>query len=79
MACYGRYRYCGPNCSGPGAPINQLDSICRQHDLCYRRYGQKHCDRIFLSRVRPLANRRTKMGRDARFMYKVMRLKSTLF
>ncbi|UFU00599.1 Parvovirus coat protein VP1-like protein [Radiobacillus kanasensis] len=79
MACFGKYRYCGPNCTGPGAPINELDSICREHDLCYRTYGHKYCDQNFLRRVGPLGKRRSRLGRDARLMYRAIQLKSKFF
>jgi len=43
--CYPGYKYCGPGCSGPGAPTNAVDACCKQHDECYARYGStKHCD-----------------------------------
>lgn len=77
MPCYRGYRYCGPGCSGPGTPINRLDSICRDHDLCYRRTGSRRiCDEIFLNRVRPLMNQRSQIAEDARVMYQFMRLKN---
>lgn len=42
------YRWCGPGCSGPVAPINDVDAACKKHDLCYKRYGdQCACDRAF--------------------------------
>jgi hypothetical protein len=27
--------YCGPGCSGPGDPIDSVDSCCKEHDDCY--------------------------------------------
>ena len=32
-------RYCGPYRFGPGAPIDDLDYCCKDHDDCYRRLG----------------------------------------
>ncbi|WP_112182035.1 Parvovirus coat protein VP1-like protein [Paraliobacillus zengyii] len=72
MPCYPGYRYCGPGCSGPGTPVNRLDAICIEHDACYRRYGQKVCDDIFLRQTSRLANQPNKIGRDARFMNRVI-------
>ena len=42
--------WCGPGCSGPGAPIDDVDSCCRAHDLCYtaRGYSSCSCDRELL-------------------------------
>lgn len=28
-------RWCGPNVSGPGTPVDKLDSACKDHDNCY--------------------------------------------
>ncbi|WP_456276294.1 Parvovirus coat protein VP1-like protein [Bacillus sp. AK128] len=75
MPCFPGYRYCGPGCSGPGAPVNRLDAICREHDLCYQRTGSRRiCDDIFLNRIRPLTDQRSQMARDARVMYRLMNL-----
>ncbi|GEM_PF-2195280 len=35
--------WCGPGCSGPSAPIDGVDNCCKQHDLCYARYGYFWC------------------------------------
>lgn len=39
-------RYCGPGHSGPGTPVDRLDSACRTHDRCYasQGYGSRSCD-----------------------------------
>lgn len=29
-----RWRYCGKNNSGPGAPVNSADEACKRHDNC---------------------------------------------
>ncbi|MED4784631.1 phospholipase [Brevibacillus choshinensis] len=42
--------WCGPGCSGPGAPIDDIDRCCKRHDLCYekRGYFSCSCDRELL-------------------------------
>ncbi|MEK3990447.1 MULTISPECIES: Parvovirus coat protein VP1-like protein [Robertmurraya] len=76
MPCYPGYRYCGPGCSGPGRPVNQLDALCMKHDACLRRYGShRMCDEIFMQRMIPIRNQRNKMGRDAAIMSGFMNLK----
>ena len=39
--------WCGPGHSGPGGPIDLLDSRCQTHDWCYgqKGYFNKACDR----------------------------------
>ncbi|KKE80321.1 phospholipase [Oceanobacillus caeni] len=71
------YRWCGPGCSGPGAPINDVDAICKAHDECYRRNGNRHaCDQVFLRRLEPKINPYTQKGRQARTLYHLMKVKS---
>jgi len=71
------YNWCGPGCSGPGSPINDVDAACKAHDKCYKRHGSTcKCDCEFLERLRPLLDRRTKEGRHARLMYNYMRLQT---
>nr|WP_269412541.1 phospholipase [Lentibacillus daqui] len=71
------YRWCGPGCSGPGAPINAVDAACKAHDLCYQIHGHRcRCDQEFMRRLRPLINPHTPEGRHARTMYRYMRIKS---
>lgn len=45
--------WCGPGHSGPGAPIDLLDSRCKEHDLCYAAHGyfNKGCDWTLVSRL----------------------------
>ncbi|WP_083443655.1 Parvovirus coat protein VP1-like protein [Ornithinibacillus contaminans] len=78
MPCLPGYRYCGPGCSGPGAPTNPLDHYCMQHDECYRRPpgSRRSCDELFLRNLQPYLYRRDRLGRDARLMYRVISLKS---
>lgn len=42
MPIYGRW--CGPGYGeGNGTPIDLLDTGCKQHDLCYKKYGRHKC------------------------------------
>ncbi|MCA0984955.1 phospholipase [Halobacillus yeomjeoni] len=69
------YNYCGPGCSGPGAPLNAVDAACKQHDECYRYYGNYcECDLAFIRQLKRLQNPYTEEGRHARMMYKYMKL-----
>ncbi|TQR19387.1 phospholipase [Psychrobacillus vulpis] len=71
------YNYCGPGCSGPGAPINDVDAACKAHDECYSKRGNLcECDREFLRRLRPQINPYTQQGRHARLIYNYMRLQT---
>ncbi|MGF9887878.1 hypothetical protein ABEX78_04445 [Priestia megaterium] len=48
------YKWCGPGCSGPGCPVNDVDCCCKYHDLCYEDYGSCHsCDEQFLDCLAP--------------------------
>lgn len=66
-------RWCGPGCSGPGAPINDVDDCCRQHDFCYDRKGyfSCSCNRDLLNCLRPKINIFTAKGRWAGVIYGV--------
>lgn len=69
------YRYCGPGCSGPGAPLNDVDACCKAHDQCYRRYGSRcECDRMFLKCLKSKVNTHSGKGVDAALMYAYMKL-----
>ncbi|SER09910.1 phospholipase [Piscibacillus halophilus] len=71
------YRYCGPGCSGPGAPINRVDAACRAHDQCYRsNVPRARCDQEFMRRLQPLIHPHTREGRHARTIYNFMKLRS---
>ena len=77
--CYPGYNWCGPGCSGPGAPTNRVDSCCKKHDECYEQYGPtKRCDEMLLRCLESQMNSRTKMGRDARLFYNIMRIRYDL-
>lgn len=71
------YNWCGPGCSGPGAPINEVDAACKRHDECYRKTKNYClCDRIFLEQLKSQMNQNTQKGRQARAMYYYMSLQN---
>lgn len=71
------YRWCGPGCSGPGFPINDVDACCQRHDRCLDRgISSCECDYAFIECLRPKMNNHTQKGRNASLMYKVMKLKT---
>ncbi|WP_409305813.1 phospholipase [Peribacillus sp. SCS-155] len=73
------YKWCGPGCSGPGAPVNDVDDCCRKHDLCLSKGTSRcRCDREFLACLRPKINRNTQKGRNAGLMYNVIQLTTRL-
>jgi hypothetical protein len=70
------YKWCGPGCSGPGAPINDVDACCKAHDDCYRKFGRScRCDHEFMDCLRPKISSCSKEGRDAALLYKYMRIR----
>lgn len=78
--CMPGYRYCGPGCSGPGAPTNAVDSCCYMHDRCYEMNGDKlFCDQQFQQCLAPKMNPYTKEGKDAALFSKAIRLKNFFF
>jgi len=78
--CMPGYRWCGPGCSGPGAPTNDVDACCKLHDECYRRFGgpSAYCDNIFINCMRPKINSHTRKGRDAALFSNFVRLSKSL-
>ena len=34
LSIFPGYKWCGPGCSGPRAPINDVDACCQRHDRC---------------------------------------------
>ena len=71
------YKWCGPGCSGPGMPVNDVDACCYQHDLCLRQgIPSCHCDQQFLNCLQPKINPYTQKGRQARLMYNAIKLKT---
>lgn len=74
------YNWCGPGCSGPGAPINAVDAACKAHDFCYKTYGNRYaCDQELLNRLQFLMNPHTLEGRQARTIYNFMKMKIFFF
>jgi hypothetical protein len=69
--CIPGYNWCGPFCSGPAAPINEIDRCCKMHDKCYkfRGYDSCSCNRDFRKCLRPHINHITREGRTAAMMY----------
>ncbi|WP_445486907.1 Parvovirus coat protein VP1-like protein [Niallia sp. 03133] len=75
----GGYRYCGPGCSGPGMPINYIDSCCKEHDHCIKKYGPCcKCDQALIRCVQAKTNQRTREGKTSRLISDVMKLKIRL-
>ncbi len=60
-------RWCGPGCSGPGDPIDNVDACCKAHDECYNRRGYLDCicDQQLLACLQPKITLLTKKGRAA--------------
>lgn len=52
-----RWRYCGPNNSGPGAPLNSADAVCKRHDDCLNAgMAYCQCDTQFVYGMRRVRN-----------------------
>ncbi|WP_348029845.1 phospholipase [Aciduricibacillus chroicocephali] len=73
------YKWCGPNCSGPGAPINDVDNCCMKHDLCLLegKHSRYECDLMFMECLEPKVNYHTLKGRQAGLMYRFFKLKTS--
>lgn len=73
------YNWCGPGCSGPGEPVNDVDACCKKHDQCLKSgRSQCECDQQFLKCISSKVNYHTDKGRKAALMYTYMKLQ-TLF
>lgn len=70
------YKYCGPGCSGPGDPINDVDACCKAHDECLKVDTQCNCDRKFLLCLRRKMKLTSRKGRIATLMYLYMRIQT---
>ena len=57
------YKFCGPNCSGPGKPFNEVDDCCKKHDECLQKHPQCYCDQKFRECLRPKVNLTSDKGR----------------
>ncbi|MFT8321500.1 MAG: Parvovirus coat protein VP1-like protein [Bacillus sp. (in: firmicutes)] len=76
----GGYRYCGPGCSGPGVPINYVDSCCKAHDNCVSKYGSCClCDRALIRCVQAKTKQQNQEGKTARLIANVMILRTGIF
>lgn len=72
----GGYRYCGPGCSGPGKPINYVDSCCQKHDACINRYGHCYqCDQMLIDCVNRKKYASRHEGATARVIDAAMRFR----
>ncbi|WP_394138814.1 phospholipase [Cytobacillus oceanisediminis] len=64
------YKWCGPGCSGPGEPINDVDACCKAHDDCLEGGGSFcTCDRELLKCLRSKLNFHSKKGIIALIMF----------
>jgi hypothetical protein len=71
------YRWCGPGCSGPGAPINDVDACCMRHDRCLDSgIHPCECDQELIECLRYKKNQNTVKGRHAALMYDFMKVKT---
>lgn len=69
------YKWCGPGCSGPDKPINDVDACCKAHDECLAMGGsQCKCDKEFHNCLRPKVNFYSKKGFIAAIMYFYMKI-----
>ena len=72
-----KYKWCGPGCSGPGIPINDVDTCCKGHDKCLKRHSQCYCDKKFRECLRPRVSLTSEKGRVAALMYIYMSIQTT--
>lgn len=71
------YNWCGPGCSGPDAPVNDVDAACKTHDECYRNGRSPcECDREFIQLLQTKINGFTEEGRHARMLYHYMKIQT---
>ena len=72
LPVYGNY--CGVGHGDPTGktpPIDAVDAVCREHDLCYARLGDfdSRCDQAFVeSMPSAIANTPSQAGKDARLL-----------
>jgi|SRR3954447_11974382 hypothetical protein len=72
VCLFPEYKWCGPGCSGPGTPINDVDACCQSHDKCLKFNSQCYCDKKFRKCLRPKVNLSSEKGRVAALMYTYM-------
>nr|WP_220095970.1 phospholipase [Siminovitchia fordii] len=74
------YKWCGPGCSGPEGPINDVDACCMRHDICLKRgIHPCLCDERFIECLLTKCDSNTSKGRIATIMYIFMRIKASSF
>lgn len=63
--------WCGPGCSGPDSPIDDVDNCCKKHDKCYEKNGyfSGKCDKKLLKCLRSKIDNETEKGRAAGIIY----------
>ena len=71
-----KYNWCGPGCSGPGGPYNDVDACCQGHDECLKRHSQCYCDKKFRKCLRPKVSLTGEKGRVAAIMYAYMSIQT---
>ncbi|WP_409300509.1 phospholipase [Peribacillus sp. SCS-155] len=69
-----RYKWCGPGCSGPEDPINDVDDCCKSHDQCYQQESRCQCDRNLINCLRTKVNFYSRKGFVAALIYFYMRI-----
>lgn len=65
--------WCGPGHSGPGTPVDTLDTLCMRHDKCYaqRGYLSCYCDAQLKAEIDRFSHR---MGSKERAMAAAVKL-----
>lgn len=76
ICIFPRYKWCGPNCSGPGPPFNDVDKCCRAHDECLQNNSNCACDQAFIQCLRPKIKLTTEEGRIAFLMHAYMQIQT---
>lgn len=70
------YNWCGPCCSGPGDPINDVDACCKKHDKCLNQgIHSCECDKEMLRCLRSKVDFNTEQGRVAAIIYLFFKFK----
>lgn len=74
------YNWCGPGCSGPQSPINDVDACCMGHDLCLKRgIHPCICDERFIQCLFTKRDPNTQKGRIATMLDTDFRGFATIF